>query len=84
MNGKKGYKVTSKKNGNSIFLPAAGYRDGASSYDGVGSYGHCWSRSLSTENGWLAYYLGFSSSNFSRYSLNRHCGFCVRPVRVSE
>lgn len=83
MNGKKGYKVTSKKNGNSIFLPAAGYRNGASSYD-VGSYGDYWSRSLSTEHGWLVYYLGFGSSDFYRNYYCRRYGFCVRPVRVSE
>lgn len=83
MNGKNGYKVTSKKNGNSIFLPAAGSRKGASSYD-VGSYGYYWSRSLYTEYGWDAYSLYFYSSNFLRGKHDRRYGFCVRPVRVSE
>ena len=41
-NGKNGYKVVSKKNGNSIFLPAAGLRYGTSlSY--AGSDGYYWS-----------------------------------------
>jgi hypothetical protein len=45
LNGIKGYKVTSKSNGNSIFLPAAGYRDGTDVYS-VGSLGDYWSSSL--------------------------------------
>ena len=40
--GHKGCKVTSKKNGNSIFLPAAGYRSGTSLLN-AGSFGHYWS-----------------------------------------
>ncbi|MBQ5826344.1 MAG: hypothetical protein IIW46_02555 [Bacteroidaceae bacterium] len=46
-NGVKGYKVTSKTNGNSIFLPAAGDRIG-SSLDDAGSCGSYWSSSLET------------------------------------
>ena len=44
-NGVKGYKVTSKKNANSIFLPAAGYYDGDILFEG-NSYGDYWSSSL--------------------------------------
>ena len=59
-NGVKGYKVTSKKNGNSIFLPAAGYR-----YLGnlslAGSYGNYWSSSLYTYYSYYACDLYFSS-----------------------
>ena len=43
-NGVKGYKVTSRKNGNSVFLPAAGYRDGTD-VDNVGFFGRYWSSS---------------------------------------
>ncbi|MBO5405861.1 MAG: InlB B-repeat-containing protein [Paludibacteraceae bacterium] len=46
-NGVKGYNVTSKNNGNSIFLPAAGYH-GHGGIDYAGTYFHCWSNSLST------------------------------------
>ena len=42
-NGVKGYKVTSKTNGNSIFLPAAGWRYGSSSHHDVGEEGKYWS-----------------------------------------
>ena len=83
MNGNSGYKVTSKKNGNSIFLPAAGSRDGSSS-NSVGSRGYYWSRSLYTDHDWVAYSLYFISGYFSRNFSDRQCGVCVRPVRVSE
>ena len=43
--GHEGYKVTSKSTGNSIFLPAAGYRNG-SFLDRVGFSGSYWSSSL--------------------------------------
>ena len=44
-NGVNGYKVTSNKNGKSIFLPAAGYRGDSSLYD-AGSRGRYWSSSV--------------------------------------
>ena len=46
-NGVEGYKVVSKKNGNSIFLPAAGYYQGT--YFSSGSCGH-WSSTRNIEN----------------------------------
>lgn len=54
-NGVKGYKVTSKKNGNCIFLPAAGnYHHisgrNSSSHGGVGRYGTYWLSSFSSQN----------------------------------
>ncbi len=56
-NGVNGYKVTSKKNGNSIFLPAAGFC--VDSYFGrAGSWGYYWSRSLNA--GYDAYYTYYS------------------------
>ena len=78
-NGVNGYKVTSKKNGNSIFLPAAGYR-GGSSLDDAGSYGDYWSSSLFTGNASGAYYLYFRSSSVD-WNYSRRCsGHSVRPV----
>jgi len=77
-----GRKVTSKKNGKSIFLPAAGYRRGSSLYN-AGSYGYYWSRSLYESDGYYAYYLDFFSNNFCRVSRSRFYGQSVRPV-VSE
>ncbi|MBO7325250.1 MAG: InlB B-repeat-containing protein, partial [Bacteroidales bacterium] len=45
-NGVKGYKVISKTNGNSIFLPATGYCQGTSGAYPVGQYGYFWTSSL--------------------------------------
>ncbi len=78
-NGVNGYKVTSNKNGNSIFLPAAGCRYGSSLY-GAGSYGYYWSSSLSTDTPYSAYYVYFNSSYVYRYYYDRYYGRSVRPV----
>lgn len=43
--GTNGYNVTSKKNGGSLFFPAAGYRY-AGSIENAESAGYYWSRSL--------------------------------------
>ena len=78
-NGVKGYKVTSKSNGNSIFLPAAGYRVN-SDLGYAGSDGYYWSSSLYTDSPSEAYVLGFDSGSVGRYSNYRCCGQSVRPV----
>ena len=79
--GHKGYKVTSKINGNSIFFPAAGCRYG-SSLDYAGEIGGYWSSSpipydfrCQCVDG-----LGFDNDNISTDLLNRDFGFSVRPV----
>ena len=77
--GKKGYKVTSKVNGNSIFLPAAGYRGGTSLYD-EGSYGNYWSSSLDTDGPSSAWGVCFDSVDVYRYYYGRYYGYSVRPV----
>jgi hypothetical protein len=78
-NGVNGYKVTSKSNGNSIFLPAAGYRDD-SSLSNAGSTGYFWSSSLLTDYPYRAYGLSFYSVYVSRISNYRYYGQSVRPV----
>ena len=78
-NGVNGYKVTSKKNGNSIFLPAAGYRS-VSSLDDAGNYGDYWSSSLYTGSPYYAYELYFNSDYVDRNNYDRYCGLSVRPV----
>ena len=78
-NGVNGYKVTSKKNGNSIFLPAAGYRYD-SSLRNAGSYGGYWSSSLNTSYSSYAYYLRFSSSYVDWNGRSRYYGHSVRAV----
>ena len=78
-NGVSGYKVTSKTNGNSIFLPAAGRRYGAS-LDDSGSRGYYWSSSLFEGNSGNAYELCFGSGYYYWYNGSRYDGFSVRPV----
>ena len=70
------------KNGNAIFLPAAGYRDGSSlSY--VGSNGRYWSSSYN--NNYPAYYVYFSSGNLDPQTYNYRCyGYSVRLVRNAQ
>ena len=72
-------------NGNSLFLPAAGYRY-ASSLNSVGSYGHYWSSSLSTDDSDQAWSLLFGSGwcYTSCSGSNRGYGKSVRPVRSSR
>ena len=85
MNGKYGRMITSKSNGNSIFLPAAGSRDEVT-LNSAGSIGCYWS-SLNTGYSIYAFNLSFDSGNiytyyFSIYS--RFFGLSVRPVRVKK
>ena len=77
--GHNGYRVTSKKNGNSIFLPAAGYRDGSSLYH-RGEYCTYWSSTPHESHTESAYYLSRSSSIYFVYWYDRSYGFTVRPV----
>lgn len=78
-NGVKGYKVVSKSNGNSIFLPAAGYRYYGGLYD-VGSYGYYWSSSLYSDYSTNAFYLDFLSVGVNWSNDGRNYGFSVRGV----
>ena len=82
-NGVYGRKITSKSNGNSIFLPAAGYRLDTS-LKSAGSYGLYWSRSLFASYSVSAYYLDFVSSDIGTYGSYRCYGRSVRPVRVKK
>jgi hypothetical protein len=73
-----GYEVTSKKNGNSIFLPASGYRGEGYLYY-PGSYGTYWSSSLNVDLTSSACRL-FCSGYISGGRDSRYFGFTVRPV----
>ena len=78
-NGVNGYKVTSKSNGNSIFLPAAGIRRDSSLINALG--GDYWSSSLRTGYPDGAYYLHFYYPSYvDCYSDLRYFGRSVRPV----
>ena len=81
-NGVSGRLVTGP-NGNTLFLPAAGYRIDSSLYN-AGSWGNYWSRTLynNSPNGAGSVY--FHSDNVYCYYNNRSYGFTVRPVRVSQ
>ena len=74
-----GYKVTSKKNGNSIFLPAAGYFHNGSLND-AGSSGNYCSSSLNDNNSNYSNYLSFLSGNVFRKYGYRYNGLSVRAV----
>ena len=78
-NGVDGYKVTSKKNGNTIFLPAAGSRNFGNLYD-ARRFGDYWSSSLYTYYSDEAYYVGFDSSGVGWNSILRYVGLSVRAV----
>ena len=78
-NGVNGYKVTGP-NGNSIFLPAAGYVDEGSLYN-AGSDGLYWSSSLYTVIPDHAYYVNFDSDYVGwGNDGSRYYGLTVRPV----
>ena len=69
-------------NGNTMFLPAAGYRY-AGSLGNAGSWGGFWSRTLYSSYPNFAYYLYFYSGSVYWGYYDRGYGFTVRAVRVS-
>ena len=77
-NGINGRLVTGP-NGNSIFLPAAGYRYNAS-HSSVGDFGNYWSSSLDANDPDSAFGADFGSGNVSKGYGNRYLGRSVRPV----
>ena len=80
LNGVNGRRFTSKTNGNSIFVPAAGYCVNGS-VDDVGSYGGLWSSSLYESSPRVAWHLGFDSDGVGMGDYGRYGGFTVRPVQ---
>lgn len=77
-NGESGYKVTSKINGNSIFLPAAGYREGTGIFN-FGSCGYYWLNIVSETNPRYAYYM-YVGESVDFGNNNRNFGHMVRAV----
>lgn len=77
--GVNGAMFTSKINGNSIFIPAAGYFYNGSRYS-KGSDGNVWSSSLDTSAVDGAYDLYFYGGNVSMYYDNRCYALSVRGV----
>ena len=80
-NGVNGLRFTAS-NGNSLFLPAAGYRGSSSLY--VGSYGYYWSSSLYTDYPYRAWGFDFSSGIYGMSYSSRYYGPSVRGVRSSR
>jgi uncharacterized protein (TIGR02145 family) len=70
-------------NGNSLFLPAAGYRNG-SILGLAGSYSYYWSSSLYTDGPRDAWGLYFYSDNYYVDYDYRYYGRSVRPVRSAS
>ena len=79
LNGTNGYQVTSRKNGKSIFLPAAGYI-GDKAIE-VGEDGYYWSTTLGDEG---AFIVGFDAKEFYFYGSYRCYGQSVRAVRAKN
>jgi len=70
-------------NGNSLFLPAAGYRNGTS-LNYAGTYGYYWSSSLLTGNPDYAWRFDFRSVGYGMSSGYRYGGQSVRAVRSAR
>jgi hypothetical protein len=70
-------------NGNSLFLPAAGYRLNSNLYT-AGGYGYYWSSSLLMDNPDYARALYFDPDNYYMDISGRDRGLSVRAVRASS
>ena len=77
-NGVKGMLITGN-NGNSIFLPAAGFKKNDSA-GGVGVDGNYWTSSLRDDTPEKAWHGWIKDGTFSRNSPERCNGYSVRPV----
>ena len=78
MQGVFGILLTSKANGESLFLPAAGNMDGTS-LDHAGEELYYWSSSIVDMVYGNVFWLQ-TSPNWNAFSGYRYCGFSVRPV----
>ena len=78
-NGVYGSLVTSKTNGNSIFLPAAG-RWRITDFEDAGSFGYYFSSTVETKRPQLAWLIDFNYIGVYRVDYYRCCGYSVRPV----
>ena len=82
VNGVNGGKFTSKTNGASIFLPAAGHR--ITILRNANESGGCWSSTQNPSNSDIAFYLQFYSDNAAGQSRYRYVGQSVRPIYVGD
>ena len=77
--GVKGYKIVGP-NGNSIFLPAAGYMFGDNNVAAQGTFAYSWSNSLDEANSEKAYGLCFNALGVDWEGDYRYYGHTIRPV----
>ena len=82
VNGINGRRFTSKTNGNSIFLPAAGWRDGSSLITQA-QYGLYWSAAVNPLHSSIAHRLSFGSGSVGTDFNTRYGGQSVRPVLMN-
>ena len=73
INGVSGWRITSKSNGNSIFLPVSGYLD-TNGFNGKTTNGFYWSNANN------AIRLSFNQSNYSVSAGTKRLGQPIRPV----
>lgn len=74
LDGKQGYLIKSKKNGNSIFLPAAGYYGSTPTFSN--EYGYYWSSPfVQRPTTWTSYRISHPTKGYERY-----LGRSIRPV----
>ena len=73
-------RVFEGKNGNQLFIPAAGYHFGSSNYNDVGSWGSVWSSNLNLSRTDYAYFLGLDYAGAEICSYSRCIGYSIRPV----
>ena len=72
----------SKKNGASIFLPAAGYRR-YGELENAGSHGYYWSATLFLDFPEYARCVDLTSDDVFVNHKNRFFGFPIRPVQIN-
>lgn len=88
MNGMDGVQITSKINGNSIFMPYTGYYENGSIVSLSGYNGYYWSRSLDPDDPYKARGLRlYDSAGKIYWNINtsyRYYGMPIRPVRVNN
>ena len=80
IDGQNGYLLTSLKNQNKIFLPAAGYQS-TTYFNGVGEECHYWTSTLDTEA--QSDILFATSNSRTINAANRFLGIPIRPVTKS-
>ena len=76
-------RIFTATNGNSLFLPAAGWRYGGSLYN-AGSCGYYWWSSLTTDFPHYAWLFFYNSGDYDLDIVYRYYGLSVRAVRSGQ